>query len=533
MKQIIIALVSVLLVAGLALADRQEQEDTVWNLQEIVITATRTPHLLNDVPVETVVITKAEIEKMNARNVVDVLKNVAGVNVSVHDDVFGTYTWRANMRGLSFNNGYGLILIDGQRVMGSGQSGGMGEYGIGLNQISLDMVEKIEVVKGPSSALYGSDAITGVINIFTKKTPEKATANTGATYGWYKIKEKVRDGAVAKPSDDGQSRNISQTYVSFGDKVSDRFGYFVHYNYESAEDTGRSPIKSDRHFFMGKINADVSRKMDFFLKTELSKYEKTDNREEDSYRVSVGVDFYPSDKRLFSLKGYKYVWDFTHGYPGYSYGYKHGDIGYTQAEVQYTWYTTDWNTITAGGEIQKQSMDYAIENPDGSIVNVEKDVDTISLYMQDEIGLSESLTLIGGARYDHHSYFGSEVNPKISLMYRFSGDTIFRASAGRAFKSPTIRELYYDAPYKHGGFYYMSNPDLKPEKAIGYSASIERWLFNRRALLNIGYFRNDVKDMVTREDTGDTYNGLPLKEYKNVDNASYIPHNKRCKFWNY
>ncbi|MGX9726459.1 MAG: TonB-dependent receptor plug domain-containing protein [Candidatus Electronema sp. VV] len=78
---------------------------------------------------------------------------------------------------MNFNDGYGLVLIDGQRVMGCGQSGGMGEYGVGLNQLPVvDMIERIEVVKGPSSALYGSDALAGVVNITSLRTPRTSLA---------------------------------------------------------------------------------------------------------------------------------------------------------------------------------------------------------------------------------------------------------------------------------------------------------------------------------------------------------------------
>lgn len=89
-------------------AQSYSQESTktkISKLDEIVITATRTPHTLSDVPVEAVVITADEIEKTNAQNAMDVLKEVPGITIANHDDVFGNYTWRAALRGLSFNNG--------------------------------------------------------------------------------------------------------------------------------------------------------------------------------------------------------------------------------------------------------------------------------------------------------------------------------------------------------------------------------------------------------------------------------------------
>ena len=489
-------------------------------MDEVVVTATRTPHTLKDVPVETIVIDRQDMEQANAQNAMQALKSVPGITSAVHDDVFGTYTWRASMRGLNFNDGYGLILINGQRVMGSGQSGGMGEYGIGLNQIPVAMIERIEVVKGPSSALYGSDALAGVINIITRSTPAEASGRAGVSYGWYKVKEKINsDGSVSLPSDDGTSRNVSQSFLSFGDRPSQRLGYLINYSYESADDIRADPIKSDRHSVMAKLDFAATNQLDFFLKGEASDYEKIDNRSEKSNRLSMGAEWRPGDAHMVALKGYTYNWDFSHGYPGYAYGFKFGDISYDQAEIQYTWYATDNQALTMGGEIQQQAIDYTINNSSAPTILVKEDVDTGSLYGQDEITLFDDLTVVAGLRFDHHSNFGDETNPKLSLMYGLGETTTLRASAGRAFKSPTIRQLYYDEPYRHGSYYVQSNRNLKPEIGKGYGASVEQRLFADQLLMSLGLFRNEVRDMVVREDTGTTYDGLPLLTYMNVEEA--------------
>lgn len=501
-----------------AIADGDSQ-GKVMALKDVVVTATRTPHTLKDVPVETVVVTRQDIERSNAQNVMDVLKTIPGIQTAVHDDVFGTYSWRAKLQGLSLNDGYGLILIDGQRVMGCGQSGGMGEYGIGLNQIPVEMIEKIEVVKGPGSALYGSDAVAGVINIITRKIPEKPTGLAGASYGWYKVKEMVKNGVILKPSDDGKSRNMSQGYVTFGDRPLDKLGYLINYSYESADDIREDPIQSDRHSLMTKMDLAASDDLDLFIKGEASDYEKTDNRDEKSYRLLAGLDWRAGDNHDLTVKGFTYNWDFVHGYPGYSYGYKHGDIDFDQAEIQYTWFAGHRNTIVAGSEVQQQGIDYTIENDDNSIIDVQEDVTTYSFYGQDEITVLDDLTLVAGLRYDDHSTFGDKINPKLSLMYRVTEDTVFRGSVGRAFKSPTIRQLYYNAPYRHGDYYVQSNPNLDAETAVGYSAGLEQWLFDQTLMMNLGLFRNEVDQMVVRDDTGLLYNGLPLQTYQNVEEA--------------
>lgn len=497
------------------LSAKSEETAETNKLDEIVVTATKTPHTLADVPVETVVVTAEDIAKTNAQNVMDVLKDVPGISVANHDDVFGTYTWRATMHGLSFDGGYGLVLIDGQRVMGCGQSGGMGEYGIGLNQVPVSMVDRVEVVKGPGSALYGSDAMAGVINIITKKIGEEPAGWASVGYGWYDVKKQTATGEVEAEGD----RNMAQVSVGYSDKITDKAGYLLSYNYDSGDDISEEPLEADRHSLLAKFDATVMEELDLTSKVEVSDYEKTDNRDEQSYRLSLGGDYKLADDHLISFKGYTYLWDFTHGTVGGAYGYKNGDVGYNQAEAQYTWFTNDINTLTGGAEFQEQGIDYTILNADNTLITVDEDVRTTSLYLQDELKLFDRLTLVGGGRYDDHSVFGDEVNPKFSAMLQITDTTTLRGSVGRSFKSPTIRQLYYDIPYRHGDFYAQSNPDLQPETAMGYTANIEQWLWDNRISLSAGYFRNDVDDMVVRVDTGETYDGLDLVRYENVDEA--------------
>jgi outer membrane receptor for ferrienterochelin and colicins len=375
------------------------------------------------------------------------------------------------------------------------------------------MIDRIEVVKGPGSALYGSDAVTGVINVITKKTPDQPTGWAGVTYGWYDVKRDRDDGTEEAANGD---RNMSQAYAGYGGRISDRVGYLLSYNFDSADDITADPLTSERHSFMGKLDAKMTDTADVSGKLELSDYQKTDNRDEESYRVSVGGNWQVADRHLLAVKGYTYKWDFIHGAPGDPYGYKDGYVNYNQGELQYTW-SMDNHTLAGGGEYQAQGIDYIILNPDGSLITVDETVKTASFFIQDEWSIWDRVTLIGGLRYDDHSVFGDEINPKFSSMIRLLEATTLRGSIGRSFKSPTIRQLYYDAPYRHGDFYAQSNRDLKPEKALGYTLSVEQRLLDDRLMLNLGYFRNDIDDMVVRVDTGEVFNGLPLVRYENVE----------------
>ncbi len=499
-------------------ADEPEPTKNILELNEVVVTATKTPHTLKDVPIDTMVITADDIARSNAQNLVEVLGQVPGIITDVHDDIFGTYTWRASMQGLSFNDGYALILVDGQRMIGAGQSGGMGEYGIGLNQIPLSMIKRIEIVQGPGTALYGSDAVTGVINIITKGPSRQPMVSAGASYGWYDVKSRHKNGATIRPSDKDHYRNTSSAHVSVSDTPFERLGYCLDYSYEKAEDIRRDPIDSYRHTALGKLDFNLYPGLDLDLSSLLSHYEKSGYRQEDTWRIDAKMKFTPRDGQRIRLMGYMYKWEFDHGYPGYAYGYKHGDQENRQTEIQYDLTVGSLQHITMGGEYREQILDYIIEGS-SNLIPVKKGIYVSSLYLQDEMGPFHRFTVVPGLRYDHHSVFDDEVNPKLSLKFQASPNTILRASAGRAFKSPTIRQLYYQAPYEHGSYFIMSNPELSPEISWGYSASLEHRILDDRMGLWISGFRNNIRDLVQRVDTNKDYQGKPLLTYKNVSKA--------------
>jgi len=512
---LLIALALILLPGGLW----AEENESTTRLDEVVVIGTRTPHAVKDSPVETVLITREDIEQSNAQTVSDLVKTVPGFSVGGNDDIFGGASSRARLRGLSFNNGYGLILIDGQRIHGSSQSGAHGEYAVGLNQIPVSMIERIEIVKGPSSVLYGSDAMAGVINIITKKVPDKATAGAGVKYGWYKVSKgkNYYTDAVTSPTDYGSNRYTRTAYAYTGSKINEDMGFLIHYSHEDSEGTSLSPYENNRDSVMGKLDVDFTDTAKGWLKGELSNFKREDTSgpEEDSYRIAAGFDYTLSPSHQFIFKGYHYVDDF-------STSTRSGDIGFDQAELQYTWHAPANHVVTSGIEFQRQSIDYIMDNSSSGTTTrttVVEDVDTFSIFLQDEWTLFEKLVLVPGIRYDDHSTFGDSFNPKLSAMYRLTEGTTLRASVGKSFKSPTIRQLYYDVPFYHSPFWISSNPDLEPEESIGYSLSIEHTMLDDRLITSLAYFRNDVDNMVVTDRTGQTYEGADLYIYENVEEA--------------
>jgi len=494
----------------------------VTEVEKYVVTGTRTWHALQDVPVKTRVITREDIERMPSQNIADVLRTVPGINVSTLDDVMGADNLRATMRGLQFNEGYGLILVDGQRV--HGEMGAHGDHGISLNQIPLSMIERIEIVKGAASALYGADALAGVVNIITRKAPKETTVFGGASYGRYEV-TKRRNVSANK-----SSRDYYRANVGFGGPALGNSGYFFQYSYEQDEGIAFNPATTSRHSLMGKWNTKITENLRINLganhgraRRDLDHPVARYDRKYDTYRFSGGLNYTFGDYEVI-LSGSTYWQDFVMGFPGWVHAYRGGTIGHDQIELVCHWYK-DWNILTVGGATQRQHLDYFIENYVRGVLQstatVNENIITNSLFIQNELMLFDRrLALVPGARLEDHSTFGTEINPRFSAMYRIFDATTLRGSVGRAFKSPTIRQLYYDGLLLHRDFYIRSNPDLNPETAWTYSLNLEQGLLDDRLTFNTGVFYSDLKDMVVRQATGEIApDGIPIYSFRNVEKA--------------
>ena len=480
--------------------EESKGNDKVFKLEEIVVTATKTPHMLKDVPIETVVITKDEIEQSTALTITDLLRNIPGMFVRT-ENVPGISGWRTKMRGLDFNSGYALMLVDGQRVKG----GGMGEYGYGLNQVPLEMIERIEIVKGPASALYGSDAMAGVVNIITRPVPDRTIWGGQAVYG----------------------SHDTQIYSLYGGTKVGAFGVFINASKEKSE-MGEYGFKStrnekyDRDRVDVKLSYDLTKSLNFLLK--LAGEDKDRKRQyltkdtvrySDEYKIRVAPEIKVSfeDESTLQLQGYYYDWHFDteeHGTPS-GYTPRNGNMYYTDVAVRYTKPFFKAHVGTFGVEYLQEKLDYNLSH---------KTIDTISGYFQDEARFVvwKPLSVVLGGRLDHHSKYGTEFCPRFNVMYELTDNTRLRGSVGRSFKSPDIRQLYYDEPFQHGSYWYKSNPNLNAEKAWGYSLGIEQEI-SGRSLLTVTLFRNDIKDKVVWVESTETIDGMPVKVSKNISEA--------------
>jgi outer membrane receptor for ferrienterochelin and colicins len=452
----------------------QPQEDLgVYQLDPVVVTGTRSPHMLKDVPIETSVITRQEMERAGIQNVEEALRWIPGINISggALNGAAGRTT--AILRGLPAQ--YSLILVDGRRIKSEHI-----HTGLNLNLIPVEMVERIEIVKGPASVLYGSEALGGVVNIITKSAPEKPTLDVKYSYGSFKTQNNfysygARDGnlgyflAGKLSSTDGADFGLgfrqknTLARITYDLTKQDTLKFDMGY-YENKYDASGHDIKDESTDFVGGW----------------------EHRFEDGGSLNVGG----------------YITRFTASKKNTTNIISLGDVVY-QKEI------FENHLITAGLEIRHEDFERE--------ASPHKTECIVSLYAQDEWKLTDFLSTVLGIRMDDHPSVGTVVTPKAALLYELSDATKLRATIARGFRAPTLQDRY-EYHFFHDTYFRDGNPDLDPEYSTSYNLGVEH-LFNQSLLGRVSLFRNDFKNMITEVDTGVDDGGFDVFERQNIKKA--------------
>lgn len=523
---------------------QDEEQSLIWGptLEEVVVTGTRTEHSASDSPVPIEIITSQDIEASGAVNAGDALDNVSGLFVDEYESASrGGPGSGVNLQGMPTNRV--LVLIDGQRIPKTMRAPD-------LELIPSNIIDRIEVVKGPHSALYGSDAAGGVINIITKKPSKKLTLEGDIGYGSFNTFR----------------GDVMQSYT-YGP-----FGYLVSFNHESSdgwidENSQKSVIRIGEGpdgFTLVKNNEKHPHELnDIFGKTVLdigtignwhlqSRYhwennfwsDKDDgNITDDKTRLDVqtGLDFFLGKAGQLAINGYffrhslryreyesVYVWDiFDPDIMNRSYIDKGNDTiteNY-RGEIKHTVLLGEFNLLTVGIDYRYETLLYGAFEESAMTDDTQNFFayqTVVSGILQDEILLFDGRwNIVPGARIDYHPVWGTEVNPKLSTMGKLYTSEPYkltlRGSIGRAFTAPALSELYRQE-FRHTGYYLSGNEDLKPETAWGWNAEIEHAVYNHVKLKH-GYFQYEIEDMIWTDVANEDYHGLPLLTYQNIKSA--------------
>lgn len=480
-SKLIVLLMIILLISLTQITLAKEQKDKKKEKpiyivkEEIVVTATKTPHSLKDVPIATSIITRKEIEKTNAQTAGDILKCLPGIHLNSN----GFSRSTVKIHGLPSK--YTLVLVDGHRLKGRHAES------IDLDHIPIDMIDKIEVIKGPTSVLYGSDAVAGVINIVTKSSPVKSTFDGFTSYG---------------------TGDTLRAMLSYGSQVG-KFRYLLCGSKNKSDNMG-SGYEYDGYNAQGKFEYDFNESNRLVLGIGYFD-EEGDYLDDERFNLNltwrVGID----KVSYLIVKGYRYQSDRLDARPGRE--PRTWDEDTTRGEVQYGRMFGENNLVTLGMESRHDEISYTlIEGKKSQTIN--------SFFAQDEITLLTPLTLILAFRMDNHDRWGTEFIPKAGVFFRINEKTDLRASVGRGFLAPTLSQLYEEQYYHPwgGGFWLGGNPDLKPESSLGYNFDLEH-RFTNNFLARVSLFRNNLKDMITSEKTDETIDGKPVHRSININKA--------------
>ena len=535
----------------------QAEELPVYSFDEVVVTATRTENDVKKVPASTQVITQEDIKRGGAtsvRNALSMYANIfqkSKVRGGGHDII---------IRGMETK--HSLVMVNGRRISNEADANGLGNA-MSLDRININDVEKIEIVRGPSSALYGSEAMGGVLNIITKPSKEQ-TLLTGlehtsedTSHWWHadtgrignfsmtldarfnKINRSMLDTATeSDPYGTAQTYNASLNYY-----VNDHSyvnAYMDYYSQHLKTDTGTPTMKP--------ITLTTSRGMSLsgqaMLEGTGSKVYKQKN-----YCISWNGK---TDKNDWQIQAYmsKFNWSTTSntkvlgsippaGMEGMfnfllqnqknAYDFNHDEHNMWAIEGRDSLRVNDHHRVTFGAEYVKDKVAgtglgsngdgvHSITENGKTKSSSEKTLSSYAAYLQDEIEYGKWF-IVPAIRYDHHSAYGSHTSPKIGVTYNATDHFRIKANYGDGFKAPSVSQLFYDLDMRMGPSYVhlTGNPNLKPEKSKSWDLGVEAEF--GKGYGSLTYFDNDVDNLIASIPKGKDSNGHSLYRYENVNKA--------------
>lgn len=458
------------------------------DLNEVVVTGTKSEKTLKNVPVITQVISARKMLELGITSVPDALQTmVPGLNVS-H---FGTLM-SVTLQGLDAK--YVLFLIDGERI--AGEVNGDIDY----SMLNLENIDHIEIIKGASSSLYGSNAIGGVINIITKKINEPFDAKFYSRYSKYN--ELYTGGSI------GLKQGIIGSRTSFNYSRTD--GYDI--TPETAHDWTQNPYSS--YSVSQKFEITPSARLSFVPYFTYYQFERGNVSARPAHDLYTDLNAGLKGQYYFGKQSldFSYYRDHYNSYDVLELlNNKRDTASYDfiqTVRTQGNFHLSDKNTLTAGLEYNYERL-FSTRVAGGL-----KSAGEAVFYIQEDISFGEHWDLIAGMRASYHSNYGLNAAPKISVMFK-QGFLNFRASTGTGFRSPALKELYFNFDH-FGEFYVIGNPHLKPESSKYISGSVEfskPWNNS-----SVTVYRNVLSNMITNRWLPDTVQ--LIQQYENVSSAS-------------
>ncbi len=485
----------ILLIPCMAVA----QETTEVTLRPVVVTATRIEVFLEDVGKSVTLVTDEQLEERKATSLAEALQNIPGLLVK-HQRGPGGLTL-IKIRGL--DSEYTQILIDGLPVRDPSDPQGIAQEF--MNDILVENIERIEVVRGSSSTLYGSDSVGGTINIITKKgseTPEAFASFEGGSLSTYQEAVGIR-GMIGSMDysltgkridsdgiDDHDAYNETSVAGRFGIDLPRAMSLMIQLKYADSQlDLNDSPGMLDGVFVKDQDDPDDTKEKTLFSSGAVISQEISENVD---YSVKIG---YVDVQR-----------DFTFGPEGNEFGFG-SDTTYSgntlNAETQINYNLNDAHLLTAGYEYEAESFEQELGEKKDS-----PDARRHAVYIQHSLFLmEEAVNIVPGIRYMNHDQAGDRVDWEVSASYMLGESGLrLHGHVGTGFRAPSLYELY-GASIFGSDLFEFGNEDLNPEESLGWDAGIEFNSSEKKLRFGITYFSNEFDEII---DFGAT-------QYENVD----------------
>jgi outer membrane receptor for ferrienterochelin and colicins len=467
-KAITLAFISIFEAVAFGQENRMKNDSIVaQDLDEVIVTATRTVRQLSSLPLPVTLISKKQIQRTGVTRLNEILNEQTGIVMTPDATIGGGEG--VQIQGIASD--YVLVLIDGVPVVGRSSGN------LDLSRFAIGNIKQIEIVKGPSSSLFGSEALGGVINIITEKpTSENTTgqlSHRAATFN-------------------NQNSNISLS------QRRDKFGYSFFVDRLSTDgydlatgDDAQTVNPFFNYTFNGRLFFDASEKLKIFASGRYFSqefYVKPNTSEERDANAHLRIDHNPSESTN---------WQYEFYYTSYITDEKILDLinndvlmanDFNQQlfrpEVRYNHSFSENNTLTLGGG-------YNFETLDRSLFAEQVTFDSQYLFAQYDFKPLEKLNIIVGARFDNHSEYNSQLSPKLSARYNFNESFAVKASVGSGFKAPDFRQLYLDFTNAAGGGYSVFGKEVE-------AAGIQR-LLNNDEIANLVVDQNNLGQRLNAE----------------------------------
>ena len=444
-------------------------------MDTVIIEGSRLNQTATEVGSSVSVITADDIDALGFDFALDAVASAPGVTINQN----GAFGGQASVRIRGAASEQTLVLIDGIPVNDPSSPGG----GFNFARVDTENIERIEVLKGPQSTLWGTDAIGGVVSI-TTKSPEEGFG--GTAFGEYGSFNTFRGGvAIENGAEMGDFRlAVSGTSSDGISKADENNGNTQDDLYESLTASAKAGLNlaGNARLSANVLWTDAEAEFDSFVFGEQGNVGDGDNlseTEEFSGNLSLTGSLFDGRLDNLLLAGYSDISRVNSGADAFPL-----DTGGDRQIFRYqgTLTVNDANTLAFGVEREETSVDSDDSSIDG----------LFGLY---EWQATDALTLTGGLRVDDHSTFGSETTGRVAVAYNPNPEWTLRASWGQGFKAPTLFQL-------SGGGFAAPNPDLQPETSEAFDAGVDWRSPDGRFEASLTVFQSDIEDLISFASTG-------------------------------